>query len=103
MLANNDHMKNLSEPRRLLEEMTRCNELLKGKSDLLVESTERADEAAGGELRAKSEVFGQHFYLISFHRRFYTSPEGYIGVSLQTLQPGVTKYGSCRVRVLHLR
>ena len=88
MLANNSHMKNISQPRRLLEEIANCAGSLKWNPELPVEIEEQPDKAVRGELHAQSEVFGRHFYLISFLRRFHTTCEGYIGVSLDTLQPG---------------
>jgi hypothetical protein len=86
MLANNSHMENLSQPRRLLEEIAIQIGLLKGETELPVKTKEQLDNATTTEVH--SEVFGKHFYLISYRRRFYTSSEGYIGVSLQTLKPG---------------
>ncbi|RDW67063.1 hypothetical protein BP5796_09812 [Coleophoma crateriformis] len=87
MLANNSHISNLKHPRRLLEEMTACNGS-KSVNKTTDEREEQPNNSIPGELHEESKVYGEHFYLISFRRRFYTSSEGFIGVALEALQPG---------------
>lgn len=87
MLAKNTHASTSPLSKLFLKEIMMCEGLMTTNSTLDVVDNWRQG-ITSSELHANSEVYGRHFYLISFRRRFYTSIEGFIGVALEPLHPG---------------